>query len=220
MKQWIKKFFRRPETAHAPPCEWLDVGPNNPFDVRILNVLPCTQTLTSTTQNRDIAKSFVELRQSDGSQFRNVKIEGGVNVSCDLNIPFPDEIDDGPIFKASEMEDKWDIYVYDSIFYFVRSWLGNLIHRAPYFMKEGVVNISAIESDPAHLEQADQVVYFLLVSHALGRPFPNPIPPGMGDDAEQIALHSFASFGRIACCATHSDLTDVSLAERVEPTDR
>jgi hypothetical protein len=212
MKRWFRKFFRQPKSLPAPSCEWLEVGPENPFNVRVLDVRPLTQTVTSMTENRDIAKSFVDLRQCDGSRLLKIEIEGVVRVPCELSLPFGNGLSEGPIFKASEMEDKWDIYVYDSVFYFARSWAGNLIYRAPFRFNDGVVRISAIESSPGHVQKADQTVYFLLVSHVLGQSFPNPIPDETENDAEQIAWQSFASFGRKSICATYSDVTAVSLA--------
>ena len=220
MIRWLKNLFRRSEQSQTPPCTWLEVGPDNPFDVRILNILPVTQTMTSFTQSKKLAQSFVDLRQSDGSELPDVNIADAELVSCALKISMPNQLDDGPLFKAAEMEDKWDIYTYDSTFYFARSWGGELIYKAPYRVREDAVQIDEIQAAPNHVDKADQTVFFLLTSHVLGQPFPNPIPEGLPDDADQIAMHAFSSFGRQACCATYSDVTKVSLVDTSGSTDR
>ena len=46
---------------------------------------------------------------------------------------------------------------------------------------------------------------FIVKSHLLGRLVPHPIPPGMGQDPEQIALASFSPHGRRGCFATYAD---------------
>ena len=36
---------------------------------------------------------------------------------------------DGPLFKATVMEDKWDIYFHEGYLLFARSWTGSLIYK-------------------------------------------------------------------------------------------
>lgn len=203
----------RATTAQSREYQWLDIGPDNPFDVRVLDIRPLTQTLASVTQDPDVARSFVELRQSDGSDLPGVSTETWVSVPCHLDIPLSIESADGPLFKASEMEDKWDIYAIGSVLYFARSWVGSLIYRAPFRAEDGSVVIRQVESAPEHSDKADQTVFYLLVSHVLGKPFPNPFPGDLGDDAEPIALHSFSSFGRRAICATREDVTSAAIPD-------
>ena len=211
LKKWLSKFFGQSEAEETPTYEWLEIGPENPFNVRVLDVRPLTQSVTAVTQNQDIARSFVELRQSDGSDLPSIPTDNWVSVSCSLEVPFPTEPTDGPLYKAAEMEDKWDIYAYESVLYFSRSWMGKLIYRAPFRINDGTAIINIVESAPGHSDKTDQAVFFLLVSHVLGKHFPNPIPSDIGNDAEQIALYSFNSYGRNAICATPCDVTSVSL---------
>jgi hypothetical protein len=71
-----------------------------------------------------------------------------------LSYPFNGESKDGPLFVAQQMEDKWDIYLYESNLYFARSWTGDLVLRAAIVFKEKVAAITEVEAsrvmdDPA-----------------------------------------------------------------------
>lgn len=191
--------------------QWLEIGSGNPFNARVLDIRPLTQTVTATTQNPDVAKRFLELRESDGSDLANTSADGWISVACSLEVAFPTAPIDGPLYKAAQMEDKWDIYAYDSALYFSRSWTEILIYKAIFRRVDRIIVINTIDSAPNYSDKADQAVLFLLVSHVLGRPFPNPIPTGVGDDTEQIALHSFSSYGRNALYATLGDVTSLSV---------
>lgn len=206
-------MFRREEPQRSAPFEWLEPGSGNPFGVRVLDVRPYTQTMLSTTPNPEIASRFVELRGSNGSGLVSSSVEDFASTSCDLHLPLPAALADGSLFKAQAMEDKWDIYSFDSVLYFARSWTGQLIHRAKYRTSGDEMMITAIESAPDHSQLADQVVFFLLVSHVLGRPFPSPILDYFRGDSEKIALGSYNAFGRYALFASESDVTTLMIPE-------
>ncbi len=210
MKKLWNKLFRRTEPVQPPTYAWLEPGPENPFGVRVLDVRPFTQTMISTTSDQDVAARFVELRQSDGSDLIGTSIEDSISIACDLRVPLPEESADGPLFKAQAMEDKWDVYAFDSVMYFARSWTGDLIYRAAYQLDETGAVITRIESAPDHSYKADQAVLFLVMSHVLGKPFPHPIPDDFGGDTQVIAVYSYSLFGRQAICASESDITKIA----------
>ena len=203
-----------------PLCEWMEVGPNNPFDARILNVLPVTQTMTSVSKDPEVARRFVELRGSDGTELRDSEITDAQTVSIGLEVHVHNGFVDGPLFKSGAMEEKWDIYAYDSVLYFARSWSGDLIYKAPFAQSGGAIKIESVEVSANHADKVDQTLFFLLTSHVLGQPWPNPIPDEGPSDPNEIALLSYSLFGRKACAATYSDVTDISLLVERESNDR
>ncbi len=211
MKKLWDKLFGRKQREGTASLEWLEPGTGNPFGIRVLDVRPLTQTMLSTTKNPDIAASFARLRQSDGSDLTAFSVDEFVSISTELHVPLPAPPADGPLFKAQAMEDKWDIYSFDSSLYFARSWTGELVHKALYRFCDGELIVTSIESAPDHSHQADQVVLFLLVSHVLGRPFPNPILDFFRGDPQQIAMYSYSAFGRHALFATEDDVTKVPM---------
>jgi hypothetical protein len=109
------------------------------------------------------------------------------------------------------MDIKWDIYIFDSVLLFVRSWTGNLEYRASAMVLENRITIQAIESSRSKIETAPQTVRFLLATHAMGHVLPHTIPADTPNDPKKIALLSFAMFGKLACYATYEDMTAVRI---------
>ena len=206
---FFQRWFR---SENSSQFTWHEPGPDNPFAMRILDIRPLTQTMVSTTSNPEIAQSFVELRKSDGSDLASQRIDPVTVKKCNLVLPHNGEALEGIVSKADSMEVKWDIYAYDSHFLFARSWTGNLIYRASFEVSDNALTVNRVESVPAHEDKAIESVYFLLVSHAMGRVIPNPINDSTIDDPEQIALASFNEFGNRACFATFDDVTKVPVS--------
>jgi hypothetical protein len=110
------------------------------------------------------------------------------------------------------MEVKWDIYIYDSVFLFARSWTGELAYRAVASVGATDIRISEVECRENDTQLAGSTVYFLLATHALGRVLPHQIPMDMANEAPMnIALWSFAQFGRFGCYATTADIKIIPL---------
>ena len=55
-----------------------------------------------------------------------------MKVPTALEFPHSGAALEGIIFKADSMEVKWDIYIYDWLFLFARSWTGDLYYRAVF----------------------------------------------------------------------------------------
>ena len=109
------------------------------------------------------------------------------------------------------MEVKWDIYAYDSVFLFVRSWTGQLMYRAFATVGDSEIRIRRIETPSDEADTAPQSVYFLLATHAMGRVLPHTIPRNTPDDPEVIGQLSFSLYGRIGCYATYEDITQIQV---------
>src|SRR5262245_3052913 len=130
---WLRNLFRREPSADAfAQVHWLEAtDPKNPFKVRLLNCLPVSQTMMSTTSDQHVAARFLERRRNDGRRHCAQTPEDPLEVHCRLQYPIEGEglVADGPLHKSSEMEDKWDIYLHDGFLYFARSWTGDLVAR-------------------------------------------------------------------------------------------
>src|ERR1700682_3897273 len=99
---------------------WL--GPDeNPFHLRVLDCRPFSTTMISATKDAAIAARFSQLRSASGEEHRGRHPEDAVVARCELSYPCNGESRDGPLFVAQQMEDKWDIYLYDGHLYFARS---------------------------------------------------------------------------------------------------
>jgi hypothetical protein len=191
--------------------KWYDPGPDNPFPVRILDVRSFTWNVVAMTSDAKIAATFSIQRNSDGREFIEKTIENARTIESHLVLPHNGDPLEGIVFKADSMDVKWDIYIYDSVFLFVRSWTGQLEYRALANVGPDKIMIHRIETSAEKIETAPQAVYFLLATHAMRYVLPHTIPRDTPQDAQQIALCSFAMYGNRGCYATFEDITTIPL---------
>jgi hypothetical protein len=188
---------------------WHEPGAGNPFGIRVLDCRPMTWSLVSSTRDPAIAARYLKLRASDGKDLVGAPIADAVTVPASLRFPHNGQPLEGIVFKADGMEVKWDVYIYDSVFLFARSWTGELGFRARASVGATEIHVTEIEC-PAHdRELAPQHVYFLIGSHAMRSVLPHRVPCQATDDPMTIATASFSLFGRLACYAAFDDITRV-----------
>lgn len=194
--------------------KWL--GKNeNPFGFVCLDCRSFTHAMLSCTQDPLIAKRFSELRLVTGEEYRWTHPSNAVIGSCSLKYPAIRSPNDGPLFKATVMEEKWDIYRYEGVLYFSRSWTGDLVFTANMKINNEALNLYSIEAD-AEVASKDtlfivQQVDFLIKSHIFHKLAPHPLPPDLPNDIRTIALYSFSQYGSRASFATYEDTIAVSL---------
>jgi hypothetical protein len=186
---------------------WL--GPDeSPFRLRVLDCRPFSTAMISTTKDPNIAARFNQLRCSSGEEHRGRHPENAVVARCDLSYPFDEESKDGPLFVARQMEEKWDIYLYDGHLYFSRSWTGDLVYRATVEFREGKAVITAVEAGRAKGANdpglAVRAVDSLMKTHLYRTEAPHPLPRDYPDDKRAIALAAGEAF--------HPDLQSVQAA--------
>lgn len=199
--------------SHGPAeFRWYEVGPDNPFGIRVLDCRPLTWNLVSTSRSPSVAERYVALRASDGHELVDAPIEDSVHMRTSLELPHNGAPLEGVVSKSDSMEVKWDIYIYDSVFLFARSWSGQLVYRAKAEVGSDAIRIAEIECPRSEVTEAASHVYFLLGTHAMGRVLPHRVPDGVGRDPKEVALWSFGQFGRMACYAAFEDITHLEIA--------
>jgi hypothetical protein len=180
----------------------------NPFGVDVWDCSAFTQSRIAMTGDPAIAAGFVRRRASTGAEYREQAPDETSSVEVALRYGINRTLPEGPIFKAAEMEDKWDIYCFRPHIYFVRSWTGQLLHRAHIRSDPGTLTITRIDTGPGQTPEYDRrAVDYLMKSHVLGHVVPHPVPAALPRDPAQIAVFSFASFGRRCWYATYDDPT-------------
>jgi hypothetical protein len=193
---------------------WLDES-SNPFGVRCLDCRSFSRAWLSTTQDPGVAARFSELRKSTGEQYVGRLPPNGVMVPCDLSYPPIGQIEDGRLFVAEVMEDKWDIYLYNGYLYFARSWTGDLVFRARIAFTASGANVTSIDADAQAASPSPtyivQQVDFLVKSHLYRREVPHPLPADLADEIQSIALYSFSQYGRRASFASYEDTTQIRI---------
>lgn len=181
-----------------PELQWLSPEEGG-WGVPLLDLRKSASETTAVTGNREIAELFVQLQNEDGQFLRGQTLEGP-EVPCELRYPTEGPLQDGILFSAAAMEDKWALYHYDAQLYAIRSWTGQLCVAADTRKEpEGLV-ITRVRGDLGlGLDLLVRGLDFLIRSHALGQPFPAPL------DCEpdpQTPLRYFSLFGRRAQCAS------------------
>ena len=213
LQRWLSRGGAAPERpALGYVFKWYDPGPDNPFGIRVLDCRPLTWNLLSASGDLSVAKSYGQLRNANGRELIGSPIPDAVRFATSLQFPHNGQTLDGVVFKADAMEVKWDIYIYDSVFLFARSWTGELKFRAWATVGNTSIHITEIECSQEDRQLAAAHVYFLLGTHAMKRVLPHRVPCEPSADPMTIATVSFALFGRFGCYAAFDDITTVAIA--------
>ncbi len=191
---------------------WLEPE-QNPFGIRVLDCRPFSTAMIAVTSDPNIAVRFNQLRGARGEEHRGKSPDDSRMVRCALSYPLNGQSRDGPLFLAQQMEDKWDIYLYDGYLYFARSWTGELIFRAAICFKKSEAVLTEVAArqnkvgdDP---DLAVRMVDFLMKSHLYGKEVPHPLPRGLPEDKKTLATYSFSQYGRWASFGSFEDTTKV-----------
>ncbi len=192
--------------------KWYDIGDDNPYNKRILDIRSLTQTMLSFTSDKEIAVLFNKQRNSYGEELINIKLKGSNSILTNLEYPHNGSKMEGAGFKAKCMEDKWDIYFWNGIMYLTRSWTGELIYKAHTNVTATnfiITKIEFIENEYTHADPSLVIdnVHFLVLSHAFGRLYPHRVPRALKTEKE-IALYSFNQFGHNCWYATYDNIID------------
>jgi len=211
IRRWLTSEPDYLESVEAA-LSWHEPGPDNPFGVRVLDCRPFTCGMVSTTSDASIAARYGALRASDGRDLLAAPMDDAVRLTVSLTFPHDGSALEGIVSKSDAMEVKWDIYVYESVFLFARSWTGTLVYRAKASVGATEFHISEIECSADAAETAASAVYYLIATHAMGRVFPHQIPESMvSDDPMLIATWTFSQYGRLGCYATRADITSIPM---------
>ncbi len=196
-------------------AKWISATENQ-FGIDILDCSEFCQSMVSTTSDPNLATSFVQLRSSLGEQYRGIFPPNLTWYECNLSYPYDGQHKDGPLFKAEEMEDKWDIYLFDEILYFTRSWSGDLVFVAKASFGLNQVHLKSAGAN-AELKQDCEdtiaVVDYLMKRLLYGMIVPHPLPKDLPNDPDTLALFSFSQYGRYAIYGTYTDTTQFRVPE-------
>ncbi len=227
----IKQFFTKKRLKNIEPVElseslplleidtgiqWLEKE-DSPFGISGVDCFKFTQSMRSVTSDENIMAKFLTLRSYNGKDLKGKLPNDFISVDTSLKYPYLGEVRDGILVKARQMENKWDIYLFDKRIYFCRSWTGELAFVVDFNFDGETVSISKIYAWADSLKDAEgyivsQVDY--LIKHYLhGKIVPHPIPQKFPLDLEQIALLSQSNYGMDCCFATYEDTVNYKRSE-------
>lgn len=190
---------------------------DNPYGVDLWDCATFTQSMISTSSDPGVAARFAQLRTATGNEHRNQLPSNASVTDCVLTHPVAHGLSDGPLFKATEMEDKWDIYFYNPHIYFARSWGGQLMYRATVRCEDQFMIVTQIQfAGDQELEFSRRAVDYLVKTHILGALAPHPLPADLPAAPMQVAAYSFSRFGRRCAFGTYADTTALPWRAGVE----
>jgi hypothetical protein len=189
------------QTGIPGKLRWLR-GKKSPFGMDVLDCRSVVLTYMSTAADPAIAESFLRNTTSDGTAFIGTLPENPARLDYPLTFQLGEvTLKDGPLFVSSHMEEKWNIYLFEGILYFVRSWTGILTYAARCEVSGGTLTVNSVMANEKSVEEHDpsfpiREVFFLVVSHILGHVYPHPVPASVERNDDTIAMFSFSQYGR------------------------
>lgn len=195
--------------------------PENPFDANGYDCQAFASSMLSTTSDPAVADSYCEQRASDGRDRIGMVPPDAVALDCRLAYRLTEAIAEGPVFKASHMEEKWDLYLYADRLYFCRSWTGGLVfvaHCTASDTQLAITQILASSSGPGmDYRYIVRQVDYLIRSHLLEQTLPHPLPTGFDRDPKAVGLFSFSQYGRRCCFGTFEETLRRDIRKTLEP---
>lgn len=208
----------RIEHDQPPRVRWLSKDHDeNAFRVDGYDCFAYVQSTSSATGDQRIAESFVALRNSLGLELVGQLPANAIETKCFLQYP-QSRPSDGPLFKASQMEQKWDIYLNDARLYFCRSWTGQLVYVAEFEGTPSTVSRfwASAERGAVDTDFAARQIDYLIKSHIYQRLVPHPLPVDLPRDPEQVALYSFSVYGNMCCFGTFEETRSWEVTDQRE----
>ena len=153
MMNWFKKKKQKSEPESQIEhvgnyaFKWYDLGENNPFNKKILDIRSFTTTILATTSDKKVAETYNLLRKSIGEEYIGKSVQNSCKTFINLEYPHNGAELKGAAFKAESMDCKWDIYVYENFLYFTRSWTGDLVYKVKAEILPDKIKLIEIEHE-------------------------------------------------------------------------
>jgi hypothetical protein len=171
--------------------------------------------MIATTADKKIVEMFNRLRKSNGKEFISQDFKNKISIETDLKIHRQNP--NSPIsFLKRCLLTKNGTSTFMTI-YFTRSWTGALIYKAYARTDKDSVTIYKVESEGNKATDnsfAISNVHFLVSTQILKGILPHRVPTNHTTDIE-IAQYSFSLFGNKCWYATHDDILDTVIKNKV-----
>lgn len=204
----------------APVPRWIDASANG-FGVALVDCRPVALTYGSWSKDQNVAKCYLDLRSDSGARVRDTAPVNAARSAPHLSYPFTDaRPEDGPVFRSSRMEEKWDVTWLSPFIYFTRSWTGDVVFRVEVeFGDHQMVVRELLAANPSSGKKPDEQqaacdADFLIKTLMYRWEGPHFLPCSPSDDPMTIAMASFAKFGRHGLFATYVDTTRFTLRRK------
>ena len=201
-------------------CFW--VWPDSKYNAYKMLTVFCgayCQNLILGCTNLAVMLSYEEGRTNDGQCFIGQEPEDATRIQYSLAYPLQlFKKLEGPLWKAGRMEDKWDMYAFNDVFYFCSSWLNTLAIKAGFERNEenNTLQVTWIEFSPSHYQVVPQIVdrqVDTLIKVLLGIRPPVPVPSRKLQTVLEYTNYASGIYGAIPFFATNEDTTTIRILE-------
>lgn len=202
---FLQRIFRKKGKRIAEEdLPWINPT-ENPWGIRLLDLRPLSQSIISTSPDPQMARNAISYSGDDGTIFWGMKPVNSRNFSTNISLPIDGSLEPGVLFIPTTMEHKWAINYDGETLIFIRSWLRQVFVTAKTVQQNNQLIIESITGEFTENESQDfttAVLFFLLISHAMGQIVPAPLPPSLESDTRDAGLWAFSSYGNMAHLGT------------------
>ncbi len=208
---FFKKIFSNNKKQQTDTSEndlpWIAAS-ENPWNVKLLDLRPISQTMISTSENQQMAKNAVSYGTENGRNFWDIKPESDRTIASNLTFTIDGYLAPGVLFTPNTMEHKWAIYYDGEYLIFVRSWLREVFLIAKTSQANNQLIIENITGEFTEDETSaftNSFLNFLLISHSIGEVVPAPLPKTLINNTKSAGYWAFSSYGNMANLGVFDD---------------
>ncbi len=175
-----------------------------PWDVPVLDVRGTTQTVVATSSDRQMAVNAISYGGETGASFADARPASPRTVEVHGPAwPADGPLRDGALFNPSSMDEKWALYAMGGRIIVVRSWQREVVVVAHTAYVDGTIEVTRIDGafqpDAEAVAWSQQILDFLIRTHAMGLHHPAPLPTRVPED--QAGTLAFSLYGNKALVA-------------------
>lgn len=201
INQFKRSKHPSPPEAKNYNLQWIGAK-DSPWDVKVLDLRPVSQTMLSFSYNTQGADNSLSYNLEDGASFMNRPPVTNKSIDVDCSVPINQPLEEGVLFRPSEMEHKWAIFYRENKIIIVRSWQREVFVVADTHQEENKLVITKIHGKFIFEEEPEEytktALLFLLHGYCIGDIVPVPIPEDLLGDTNEAAIWVFKNFGNLA----------------------
>lgn len=202
---FFKRIFgKRKDQDAEKDLPWINPA-ENPWNVKLLDLRPISQTMISTSSDPQMARNAISYSGDDGTAFWGIKPANPKTISTNISIPIDGSLEPGVLFIPTTMEHKWAINFDGENLIFIRSWLRQVFVTAKTVQKNNqliIENITGEFTENESLDFTTAVLNFLLLSHPMGQVVPAPLPLHLESNTRDAGHWAFSYYGNMAHVGT------------------
>lgn len=207
---FLKNLFGKkeePKSSDQIELSWIPET-ENPWGHKLLDLRPFSQTMISTSENKEMAINAISYNAENGTSFFGQKPANEKTISTNISFKTDKTLYPGVLFTPNTMEHKWAVYFDGEFLIFIRSWLREVLVVAKTTQKENELTIETITGEFTKDESPEftkAILNFILISHSIGEIVPALLPIEFQNDTKNASHWAFSTYGNMAQLGVFDD---------------